>query len=493
MVSDSRQDVSPALNPLALPLPVQVRALYVILIAIVLATAAALYMRQYLVLVALLSIPILGFFKVLQFQWLYGALLLLFFLISPVIPPMERHFSKPIGAGGVHLQDAVLLLLFAVTLRDWLRLPRPQETVRWTPTQKLFVFYSVVSIASLLYGVMQGNKPYYIFDDGRNFLYLSLFWVYGFYARRADGMRLEAIWRAFVLVACLFAAISFLDDALRRGFSRYNSGISFLLVPAALSVIATLVTEGMRTARSVQVVLLLVLLAGILITFTRGLYLGFAVGGVAMAVALGLRRSVKVMLWLGVLSLVVAAGAMALGLSFGKMLTLTTSRGEAVVGDLDVSSVERILEILAVIDEFPRHPLFGVGAGGTLTVYRFGDANVEEGMVDWWFIHNNYAHVLHKGGLIGLLAILLLWCGALWRAYQLYRIATMPIHKAQLLALIGSIVAFLTIALVTPVMTYINTNFFNALMFASLAVLERQVQHTAPPAVRHHHLPESNA
>ncbi|MDW8466408.1 MAG: O-antigen ligase family protein [Chloroherpetonaceae bacterium] len=286
---------------------------------------------------------------------------------------------------------------------------------------------------------------------------------------------MESLLKAFVVVATLFAAISFLDDAVRRDFSRYNSGISFLLVPAALIVIAALFTEGMRTARSALILVLLILLAGILITFTRGLYLGFLLGCVAIAVAMGLRRSMKAMLWLGAMGLLALGLMLALGLSLGKIIVLTTSRGEAVVGDLDVSSVERILEILAVLDEFPRHPLFGVGAGGTLTVYRFGDANVDEGMVDWWFIHNNYAHVLHKGGLIGLFALLVLWLGALVQAYRLYRLAISPQAKTILLALIGSLVGFMTIGLVTPVMTYINTNFFNALMFASLAYLERQI------------------
>jgi hypothetical protein len=66
-----------------------------------------------------------------------------------------------------------------------------------------------------------------------------------------------------------------------------------------------------------------------------------------------------------------------------------------------VSSTERILEVLAVLDELPNHWLFGKGAGATIAVYRFGDANIKEGIVDWWFIHNNYAQVLHKSGVIG--------------------------------------------------------------------------------------------
>jgi hypothetical protein len=76
---------------------------------------------------------------------------------------------------------------------------------------------------------------------------------------------------------------------------------------------------------------------------------------------------------------------------------------------------------LAVLDELPNHWLFGKGAGATIAVYRFGDANVKEGIVDWWFIHNNYAQVLHKSGVIGLLCLLALWLGALSVAFRLFQ------------------------------------------------------------------------
>ena len=66
--------------------------------------------------------------------------------------------------------------------------------------------------------------------------------------------------------------------------------------------------------------MLLVMLAGLFITFTRGLYLGFVAGFFMMLLALGIRRSFKLVLILGALVLGVLGVMLVLGISLDKVM-----------------------------------------------------------------------------------------------------------------------------------------------------------------------------
>jgi hypothetical protein len=46
--------------------------------------------------------------------------------------------------------------------------------------------------------------------------------------------------------------------------------------------------------------------------------------------------------------------------------------------------------------------------------------------------------------------------------------------KVLLLTTIGTVVGFMTISMTSPVMTYSNTNFLNALLLAIIVIIERE-------------------
>ena len=465
MVPTSPQDVQPALTAR------RQLWLYVALFALILLLGAAAYIQTILPLLIAGAIVAVSFFQVLSFRVLFLLLLLLFFLISPAIPVSEKHFSKPISAGGFFLQDAVLVLLFARALFDYFNAPRTLTLFRPTRLEQIFALYVAVNLASAVYGALNGNTPTYLLGDVRDFLYFLLFWVYlHCFKSEAD---LDFAFNALIAVGFIFAAISLADDLLIRNFVRYNSGISFLLVASTLALLSKIFTERLSIKTPSTLIMLLVMLAGLFITFTRGLYLGFVAGFFVMLFALGLKRSFKLVLTLGALVLGVLGVMLVLGISFDRVIAQATYRGSSALGDLDVSSAERILEVLAVLDELPNHWLFGKGAGATIAVYRFGDANVKEGIVDWWFIHNNYAQVLHKSGVIGLLCLLALWLGALSVAFRLFQRATSAVARQVLLSATGVLTAYMVTSLTSPVMTYLNTNFVNALLFASIVFFNR--------------------
>jgi hypothetical protein len=465
MVPTSPQDVQPTLTLRRQLL------LYVALFALILILGAVAYVQTILPLLIAGAIVAIGFFQVLSFRALFLLLLLLFFLISPAIPVSEKHFSKPISGGGFFLQDAVLLLLFGRALFDYFNAPRALQPFRSTLLEQIFALYVAVNLASAVYGALNGNTPTYLLGDVRDFFYFLLFWVYLHYFKsEAD---LDFAFTALIVVGFIFAAISLADDFLIRNFVRYNSGISFLLVACTLALLSKIFTERLSIKAPSTFIMLLVMLTGLFITFTRGLYLGFVAGFFMMLLALGIRRSFKLVLILGALVLGVLGVMLVLGISFDRVITQATYRGSSALGDLDISSAERILEVLAVLDELPNHWLFGKGAGATIAVYRFGDANVKEGIVDWWFIHNNYAQVLHKSGVIGLLCLLALWLSALTIAFRLFQRATSPVARQVLLSAVGVLTAYMVTSLTSPVMTYLNTNFVSALLFASIVFFNR--------------------
>lgn len=467
MVSTSAQDVQPTLTPT----PRRQAALYVAFFVLVLILGAVAYFNIVFAVLLAGALVVVGFFQAFSFRILFLLLLALFFLISPAIPLSEKHFSKPIGGGGLFLQDAVLLLFFAVALFDYLKQPRLPRPSKWALLERLFAIYTIMFFASAIYGAINGNTLTYLFGDVRDFLYLLLFYVYlHFFKTDTD---IAFAFNALIGVGLLFAALSLIDNTLIRGFVRYNSGISFLLVASTLALLAKVLTRGAPFSMLSTSLVLLVMLAGLLISFTRGLYLGFFAGFVMMLLVVGFRRSFKFAIGLGLLALAAVGTTLALGLSLDTLISLTTYRGSSAVGNLDVSSAERVLEVLAVLDELPNHWLFGKGAGATVAVYRFGDSNIKEGIVDWWFIHNNYAQVLHKSGCLGLLIFLMLWIGALLQGIRLFQRAPSSTAQSILLATVGTLTAYMVSSITSPVMTYINTNFVNALLFASIAFFDR--------------------
>ncbi len=473
MVSTSAQTVQPTITSS----PPNQTAMFMLLIALVSLLGASVFFQPLLPIIAVAFVFGVGFFNAFSFRSLYFTLLCCFLIVSPAIPISERHFSKPISIGGAYPQDFAMLFLFAVALKGQLVQARSSLTLRFSLTEKLFFFYSATFFISLVVGFLNGNKFSFILGDLRDFLYLSLFWVYLWFMKTSDDV--DAAFRLFVGVSFVFALVGFLDDALLRNFARYNSGISFLLVGATLMVVSMLLVADYSSRRKTLFFVLLVMLGGIFITFTRGLYLGFFVGLIAILLALGNKQSLRLLLSVGVLSAVVFFGSLALGFSIDKFVNLTTYRGSAVVGDLDISSTERILEVISVLNEFPLHPFFGAGAGGTVAVYKFGDVNTKEGIIDWWFIHNNYAQALHKSGLVGFIALMALWLGAVFQGFKLFRQSVSPTKRMILLSSIGTLVAFLICSITSPILTYINTNFLNALLFAAIAFFEKQSAHAS--------------
>jgi O-antigen ligase len=170
------------------------------------------------------------------------------------------------------------------------------------------------------------------------------------------------------------------------------------------------------------------LLAALLVSFSRGGWVGAVGGGAAMGVALlfGLERQARRHLWAwGMLAALGVALLLVLG-SAGVLPTALTERAGSIINNLrlfDVRDVEATPENFAVVERmaqiqaawsmFSEHPLVGVGPGNYTNAY--------EGHVAWqadpylfhpWYAsrghaHNYYLHIAAEAGIIGLSSYLL--------------------------------------------------------------------------------------
>lgn len=437
--------------------------------------AASYFLNPLLPLGLTFILCLFAFRHLIPFEVLFYIIVVMFLIVSPNVPPHEKHFRSPILLKSIFLaQDIILfsaLFLFAVTLLT----QKIEFSKTKTFVEKAFLLFTISFICSLAVGLWQNNRTEYVWSEVRDFAYLMLFWLILAYASRFE--RAYVYFLVFIGCCAVFAIVSIIDAALRYQFSRYNSGISFLLLPGFFFSLATLVVQAFRKHKTFLIVLLTVFLFAILISFTRGLYFGVITGLLAVIVCAGAVQMIRLAVILVAGAGVVATLLFLFNLTPDFLVDQTVNRGMEVAGGIDVSSTERILEAIAVLEAFPKHPVFGAGIGGTIWVYRFTDFVGKAGMTDWWFIHNNYFQTLHKQGLFGLITLLALWLGAIWKSYRLYKRVTDLKKKTLLLTTLGTLVGFMAVSMTSAVMTYSNTNFLNALLFVIVVIIEREQNH----------------
>lgn len=161
----------------------------------------------------------------------------------------------------------------------------------------------------------------------------------------------------------------------------------------------------------------LLLLAGIIASYSRGAWLGTAVGTAAM-IALAGRRSFAAgataalllgsLLWLGG-DMVLPAGVAERLESIGDSLGYRDVRRMVITSE-NFAVAERLGMWQAGIDMFEAAPIYGVGAGNFNVVYD--QYRVPQFLYSRGHAHNYYIHVAAETGIIGLVAYALVLVGA---------------------------------------------------------------------------------
>lgn len=357
----------------------------------------------------------------------WAALLLVFLELSGV--------NDVIGSvGGVSPHLAGLGLATLAVLVGWRR-----GSVRpfWSPLFLVYVVFVAVQGATYVSATDRSLAIGAAFDGVRTLVFLVLLtWIM---ASRGWVTRIAA-----VAVACI-AALSLLSVVGQYVFGNSTTFFGFsgvtvvdlggatqrhtgplpdsnfwarqivMFIPLALS-LWTL--RRFKSLRWVWLAAAGVCMVGVYLSGSRGGLLAMGVAVVTWFLCAG--RKYRMLLLLAPLTAVVVL--MIPGL--GSRLSTVTQVGTALAGEQADPSIEgRVAALKAGINMIKEHPLLGVGAGNFETVEpdylrRFGIVSEKT-----WAPHNLYLQMAAEGGVLGLLAWLAFYAGALvtalrawWRA-----------------------------------------------------------------------------
>jgi O-antigen ligase len=214
------------------------------------------------------------------------------------------------------------------------------------------------------------------------------------------------------------------------------AGYLGLSIPIGLGVLAGGLRPGVYHSRWRWSVLAggtsILMLAAMVMSWSRGAWLGLAAAAGAMAVV-ALLRTQKRLLFVTLAALVVAGGLLVGGLvrvpssvvqrvaDLVPFLTVKDVRGMEVT-DANYAVLERMAHWQAAVSMWADHPWFGVGIGNYEVAYpRYALPTWNEPL---GHAHNYYLNIGAEAGLAGLLAYLLVWSIAWTGAWRACRYAS---------------------------------------------------------------------
>ncbi len=192
--------------------------------------------------------------------------------------------------------------------------------------------------------------------------------------------------------------------------------------------------------------LAVLLLAGLLVSFSRGAWLGAAIGMLAMALALGGRVR-----WWALAALALGAVVLALG-GVGWLPLFVATRlasitrylsffdaGSVAVTRENFAIVERMSQMQAGWRMFLAYPLTGVGPGNYSTAYP--TFAVGQWYVSRGHAHNYYVQIAAETGIVGAIAYLALLVGLVRQALITLRCTTDIVWHSAAIGCCGIIAA----------------------------------------------------
>ncbi|MCZ7556400.1 MAG: O-antigen ligase family protein [Bacteroidia bacterium] len=306
-------------------------------------------------------------------------------------------------------------------------------------------WYILAWIAAVLLMVVFARYPGSALGSAKRALLISLVYMLpAMFGSQADVRRFLLLLAGIAGLHSLLSIVLFvIGDAARLGiFQHYMTGggirmlLLLLLLPVALD------RNTPRTQRIVTAIAMLFILFALVLTQTRSSWLAFGAG----AVFLGVIRYRTLLLGLAVLALVFWFAAPAQYQNrITHMFTTDSKLVEGAAGDTEAvvgSNRSRLRMLETGWRMFLDHPITGVGDGEMHALYReyVPDAIKDEG----GHLHNTYIHVLATHGVVGGVALLLLFFGlgrCFFRTYVRHR-ESMPgtIALGAMAAFIGFLV-----------------------------------------------------
>ena len=413
-----------------------------------------------------------------------GAIFVLAFLTA-VIPSevLEEKLLLPLNFKFYEGLYAVVLVFAAL---EWMYQKR--FAVRRTALDRPMAGLLIAVVASVFVGLSHGHPA--ILPDVRFPLYYSLFFIATalFDPRRVTGfVTLLIAATAVVAVQYLLAFFAGINLSIVGSFTRIARAEGVMLPIGMLFILSRVVFHRSPVRRGALLLLFVPMALALVIGMTRAMWVSFAAGLLALGILLLLDRqrstgrlavAVRLVVAVPLLILFAAYGFQALtGAGLSDVASYRSSSAMQ-FGD-DPSLGHRFLSYAVALDQILAHPLVGNGHGATITypMLVYGRMNI----VTTSHIDSLYVVLLHRLGAIGLLLFLWLACRALRRAYRLFQTSDRAETRIFCAGFVAAMVNCLVDGLGDAAMFIGRFVFIYAMLFALLAVLDREAQDGKTP------------
>ncbi|MDQ6877303.1 MAG: hypothetical protein M3082_06325 [Candidatus Dormibacteraeota bacterium] len=411
----------------------------------------------------------------------WAVLLPLLYVDNPIVRYLGISNSSPFGYG----PTAALLLLGLIVAIGAVAVEGRRP--RFRELDALIGVVMAVTVVSAAYGYVRGNPPEYVFSDVAQYLEFGIFYAI---ARVLIEGRTQALY--VVGLIAIVATLAAATDLLQLVTGRISLGplgtaasrpdqlinpLAALQIPALL----TYLIHNPRRHRFWIMGALTICTASMLLGFTRGLWLGVAGAVIFLTLTLdraGLRFR-PIVLTLGGVAGTLALASLPALLSDGApdVLGLALSRAQytsqQLLDPVNEIQMRRIIEVDTVVQSLPTVPILGLGLGATY-VGPTGASLADLVIGPRHYIHDAYAALLFRMGVLGLLCTAWLSIRYLWLSVRAYRRETDTVVRAILLGLPASYVATAIFSVTTDSLFRDPIGMFTGLALALTVSLARQ-------------------
>jgi len=332
----------------------------------------------------------------------------------------------------VTLAEASMLLLAGVLVFEHYRGNSPLSLFTQITEQPLFrpwMFYLAAGLLSALFALDTGKAMRYLPSDLIKYVCFAVL----FAGLKKDNL---AVMSGFYAPGAAFVAAAGIAEAL-WGFhvngnfdlraGAFSNPVRFgeIMVIAATFVFSRLLTSGETETRAIwktHVPALVLIFSAIVLSQSRGPYLGFAIM-VGVMFWFGIPSRKKVARW-SLAFLLIGGSISLLNPAFRDRLTGTPGvkpAGEINYGDSSVGINIRLELWRLGFKMFRDRPILGVGPANVKSAFKHYHPGPIAYQETWGSIHNLYLHHMAERGLIGLAALLTLFGAMLALAMRNFR------------------------------------------------------------------------
>ncbi len=352
------------------------------------------------------------------------------------------------------------LYLGANLLASLLNAPQTQDSLRQV---------GLITLVAVPYGLALN-----VITDRVGLRQALLFWLALGLLEAVSGLGIMLLWRTLGLdlgVQQVLGAPPVPVGTMREGniFGSYTGAV-------AVGLLALLLTTRRRAHLLIGGAVLLILLAGLAISLSRGAWVGFAAGAalvVLVRAGVALRRGLPVLVLLAMTLPLV--GLLALAGGRAPVGSDLLSR----LASLDFGTLGQQQTVLERIDTYEKawegivaQPLLGNGTGS------FGQRYVYRSVDEPGWVGNLELHLLYDSGLLGFAGFWLLVGVIAVRAARAYRRNCDPLLRGTILALGGGLLSLLVAYQATEATWLAFTWVHLGLLAAATAVADRTFRRT---------------